>query len=961
MQLDRTEVVIRTRTLSELGDLSLRLLHRFPKQIVPVALAGWVPTMIVATLAVGHWLPSLGWSQLLGESWDSIAEQEFTTAAIRWTYWMVILSVTLAPWSGLPLTHLLGQVVFERSPSRREAIAALRMRPGAVFWVLGVVRMSVIVVLVAASTWLVDQDNYAPEIIAGLVTLLLLAIRGSRPFIPEMLILERCPLRAGAAGLPLRVRSSALHGPLAGELGGRSLTTGAMAAVLGGSLFYTLIWLRGVLLGQWSYDAIAVGVFLPVSLWTVLSLCTIVRFLGYLDARIRLEGWEVELAMRAEAIRQFGDEADALTTAAVPTAGGKTAKTVAAAVLAVCLTAGLAQPASAQAALQPSPAGTLPPAADLLPSSDWFDASAGQVRPMALPPGPGDEANRRSRWVAKPPKPRTPWNWGNWDFRSLISWLILIAILTAIVGGVLFAMRNAEWSLPAALPGNRAGGDSRLAIDPARIEDLPPEIRNLTGDPRQMAIELAKLGRFDEAVIRLFGHQLLLLDAAGLIRLRRQDTNGVYCRQCSRRDSAIGRLLRRTADAFERSYFGHHPVDADAWSQLWTDHERLESSVRRFSSPPASALPATGKLPAAATMFVGIMAMTGCGAAVDSPYGETRGYVAARSLNGLTGLRTILTTAPAGSDASLKVRDLRVLSGRSLRCDAIVWTPTDWPPQNLSQVSGWLDGWLAGGDRRLVIVLPDAGSELDYLRQSADRADIDGRPRYRRRIAQALSARMADRLSDSELDHPQFFTAKRLVGSTSPTPSPAWSIEPADEAAVAGPVISQSPAPLVPLRGERWGNSEVCVVAGGSLVTNFAMVDPAGRSLAVRLRDRIWQRTGDGDRLEIGFLTSDTAPLPVSRRSVSTPPATGLEFMTTWPISLVTLHGLFLGVVICLALLPIFGRPKSPPPPPTGRFASHLDAMARLLARNAAPDVATGRINRYLHLVRGESDLPPPP
>ena len=37
------------------------------------------------------------------------------------------------------------------------------------------------------------------------------------------------------------------------------------------------------------------------SLWVVVGYMTVVRFLNYLDVRIRQEGWEVELLIRAEA------------------------------------------------------------------------------------------------------------------------------------------------------------------------------------------------------------------------------------------------------------------------------------------------------------------------------------------------------------------------------------------------------------------------------------------------------------------------------------------------------------------------------------------------------------------------------------------------------------------------------------------------------------------------------------
>jgi hypothetical protein len=45
------------------------------------------------------------------------------------------------------------------------------------------------------------------------------------------------------------------------------------------------------------------SIYLQLVIWSVFSFFTVVRFLSYLDLRIRTEGWEVELAMRAEADR----------------------------------------------------------------------------------------------------------------------------------------------------------------------------------------------------------------------------------------------------------------------------------------------------------------------------------------------------------------------------------------------------------------------------------------------------------------------------------------------------------------------------------------------------------------------------------------------------------------------------------------------------------------------------------
>ena len=45
---------------------------------------------------------------------------------------------------------------------------------------------------------------------------------------------------------------------------------------------------------------------LPVAMWLVFAFFAVVRFLAYLDLRIRREGWEVELMMRAEHTRLIG-------------------------------------------------------------------------------------------------------------------------------------------------------------------------------------------------------------------------------------------------------------------------------------------------------------------------------------------------------------------------------------------------------------------------------------------------------------------------------------------------------------------------------------------------------------------------------------------------------------------------------------------------------------------------------
>ena len=50
-------------------------------------------------------------------------------------------------------------------------------------------------------------------------------------------------------------------------------------------------------------DATLITFYWPLSLWLVAGFLAVVRFLSYLDIRIRQEGWAVELRIRAEATR----------------------------------------------------------------------------------------------------------------------------------------------------------------------------------------------------------------------------------------------------------------------------------------------------------------------------------------------------------------------------------------------------------------------------------------------------------------------------------------------------------------------------------------------------------------------------------------------------------------------------------------------------------------------------------
>ena len=76
-----------------------------------------------------------------------------------------------------------------------------------------------------------------------------------------------------------------------------------IAILLTGTVFGTFLFISGVFFNDWWPGPTMLLTIFPLSMWIVAGFMTVARFLSYLDLRIRHEGWEVELLLRAEATR----------------------------------------------------------------------------------------------------------------------------------------------------------------------------------------------------------------------------------------------------------------------------------------------------------------------------------------------------------------------------------------------------------------------------------------------------------------------------------------------------------------------------------------------------------------------------------------------------------------------------------------------------------------------------------
>jgi hypothetical protein len=266
VQLDEHHIAIRERGFLDLLDLGLRVTREYAGP-----LAAWLVVGALPPAAFNAWL--------LGDFPSQIDGSQM----FHYLVLMTLLVIYEAPLALAPATLFLGQALFTPRPRWQ-----------------GILRQ-----------WL----GSLPQILLyqGLLRVFFLF----RPYVSEIILLERNPIRRqGAYGKSTYARCRALHAGEGGELFSRRFISTAVATLLVISLWGSLLIARAMLqssaeggLGEMIFmffqdeleiDLSIVAVWYPLVLWTVAGYFAVVRFLAYVDLRIRREGWEVELVMRAE-------------------------------------------------------------------------------------------------------------------------------------------------------------------------------------------------------------------------------------------------------------------------------------------------------------------------------------------------------------------------------------------------------------------------------------------------------------------------------------------------------------------------------------------------------------------------------------------------------------------------------------------------------------------------------------
>jgi hypothetical protein len=149
------------------------------------------------------------------------------------------------------------------------------------------------------------------------------------------------------------------------------------------------------------------------------------------------------------------------------------------------------------------------------------------------------------------------------------------------------------------------------------------------------------------------------------------------------------------------------------------------------------------------------------------------------------------------------------------------------------------------------------------------------------------------------------------------------------------------------------GDSKLIVVANGSFLLNYPLINHEHRKLAGKLIGEV------PEDAKVVFLEGPD-PQVVDQEPEPEAP-TGVEMFSIWPMNWILVHLGILGAFFMLARWPIFGLPRSPKREAQADFGKHVAALAELLARTRDRGFAIARLQHYRQLTKKEPVVEQPP
>jgi hypothetical protein len=324
VQLDNTRIAVRERGMIDTYDLTLHVIRNFAPRLVPALLLGILPLALLNELLLwGVWTQPEAVDWMEPESvFQAIATVPLMqgTAMTRYGWLYLMLVFFEAPVATIFAESYLGAAVFKQEKTLWDSVRdvfSLSHRPHPTaprevgpFWAFLLcqllMRGTLLAMIVPILVWGEEFNGWLEIGLLLLLFVFVAALRAFRPYINEIIVLEKNPLWSKTAPMTVGKRSGNLHISAGGELFGQWLGSCFAAFVLLQIMFWSMWLIYSVMFGD-SFEGIMgwvpQHVIRPLALWSVVAYLGVARFLSYLDLRIRQEGWEVELLIRAEAGR----------------------------------------------------------------------------------------------------------------------------------------------------------------------------------------------------------------------------------------------------------------------------------------------------------------------------------------------------------------------------------------------------------------------------------------------------------------------------------------------------------------------------------------------------------------------------------------------------------------------------------------------------------------------------------
>lgn len=226
------------------------------------------------------------------------------------------------------------------------------------------------------------------------------------------------------------------------------------------------------------------------------------------------------------------------------------------------------------------------------PDTSKVQSSKSQSSKSKLKSGAGkrqlDVSDRHQSVAGRKNEQRSPfWTRIAEKFAEILGWLfqgwgivLLVSIMLGIALIVILVLRNGMMS-----PYFRDNREKYVARERenAKILDLPFEVEQSTLGLLDQAKRYRDTGDYSKAIIYLFSHVLVELDAARCIRIERGKTNRIYLRELRDRDSLRG-FTSQTVQAFEFAFFGKHRLSKDAFETIWGQLPTFQESVHQLGA-----------------------------------------------------------------------------------------------------------------------------------------------------------------------------------------------------------------------------------------------------------------------------------------------------------------------------------------------------------------------------------------